>query len=96
MFLLLTVQDGPVVGQVEKIELADLPSALVTGRKGGVDSAPMAVGHMTLDEMEKWAIGRALEQSSQNQVRAAKLLGVSRDTLRYRMKKFGLLEDAPR
>ena len=80
----------------ERIELADLPSALVTGRKGGVDSPPMAVGHMTLDEMEKWAIGRALEQSSQNQVRAAKLLGVSRDTLRYRMKKFGLLEDASR
>ena len=80
----------------ERIELADLPSALVTGKKGGADSPPEKLGNMTLDEMEKWAIGKALEQSSQNQVRAAKLLGVSRDTLRYRMKKFGLLEDAPR
>ncbi len=47
---------------------------------------------MTLEEMEREAIVRALEQVSYNQVRAAKLLGISRDTLRYRMKKFGLLE----
>jgi DNA-binding protein Fis len=49
---------------------------------------------MSLDEMEKRAIAQALEQAGNNQVRAAKLLGISRDTLRYRMKKFGLLEDA--
>ena len=46
--------------------------------------------------MERWAICQALERSGQNQVRAARLLGISRDTLRYRMKKFGLLDDANR
>jgi DNA-binding NtrC family response regulator len=81
------------------IELQDLPRAMRDGeggstREGIVDaqSVSIAVGSMTLEEMEREAIVRALEQVSHNQVRAAKLLGISRDTLRYRMKKFGLLE----
>ena len=48
---------------------------------------------MTLDEMERQAIAEALGRSGQNLVQAAKLLGISRDTLRYRMKKFNLLEE---
>jgi DNA-binding NtrC family response regulator len=81
----------------ERIEFDDLPAALRSGTavEAGTPS-PVAVGSMTLEEMEKAAIGQALEQSGQNQVRAAKLLGISRDTLRYRMKKFGLLEDVQR
>ena len=63
---------------------------------GEARRATVPVGAMTLEEMEKQAIREALERASQNQVRAAKLLGISRDTLRYRMKKFGLLEDAHR
>jgi two-component system, NtrC family, response regulator AtoC len=85
----------------DRIELGDLPASLRHGRTaseaGGAGPAPRpVVGRMTLDEMEKWAIGQALEQANQNQVRAAKLLGISRDTLRYRMKKFGLLDDGSR
>jgi transcriptional regulator with PAS, ATPase and Fis domain len=49
---------------------------------------------MTLEALEREAIRQALERAGHNQVRAAKLLGVSRDTLRYRMKKFGLLGGA--
>jgi len=85
------------------IELGDLPRAMREGDGAaastptGVGTArgvPVPVGAMTLEEMERAAIVRALEQVGQNQVRAAKLLGVSRDTLRYRMKKFGLLDPA--
>jgi DNA-binding protein Fis len=32
----------------------------------------------------------ALQQSHGNQIKAAKLLNISRDALRYKMKKFGL------
>jgi DNA-binding protein Fis len=32
----------------------------------------------------------ALQQSHGNQIKAAKLLAISRDALRYKMKKFGL------
>ena len=42
---------------------------------------------------EKQASAQALERSGYNQGRTAKLLGISRDTLRYRMKKFNLLDD---
>jgi len=46
---------------------------------------------LNLDEMEHRLIAEALERSRNNQSGAAKLLGISRDTLRYRMKKHGLL-----
>jgi DNA-binding protein Fis len=39
--------------------------------------------------VERDFIRQALEISGGNQIRAAKLLGISRDVLRYRMKKFG-------
>ena len=46
---------------------------------------------LNLDEMELRLINEALERARNNQSGAAKLLGISRDTLRYRMKKHGLL-----
>ncbi|NOY86054.1 MAG: sigma-54-dependent Fis family transcriptional regulator [Deltaproteobacteria bacterium] len=55
-------------------------------------SAPVIEGKtLNLDETEKVLIERALEQSRENQSGAARLLGISRDTLRYRMKKHKLL-----
>ena len=41
-----------------------------------------------LETVERNLIRQALEISGGNQIRAAKLLGISRDVLRYRMKKF--------
>jgi len=44
-----------------------------------------------LDDLEKSLLKQALERTRNNQVQAAELLGVSRDRLRYRMQKYGLL-----
>ena len=44
-------------------------------------------GGIALASVERDFIRQALEISGGNQVRAAKLLGISRDALRYRMKK---------
>lgn len=45
---------------------------------------------ISLEEVEKSLIEQALEKAKGNQSRAAKHLGISRHTLIYRMKKFGL------
>ena len=47
---------------------------------------------LSLEAVERAVILAALEKSGGNQSAAARLLGVSRDTLRYRMEKFGLGE----
>ncbi|HKQ61225.1 MAG TPA: sigma-54 dependent transcriptional regulator [Candidatus Polarisedimenticolaceae bacterium] len=85
----------------ERIELGDLPSGIreappasPQAASAAADALSVPLGTMTLEEMERETLRRALEQAGHNQVRAAKLLGISRDTLRYRMKKFGLMEDA--
>ncbi|MCS7311806.1 MAG: hypothetical protein NZ742_02665, partial [Acidobacteria bacterium] len=44
----------------------------------------------SLPEIEKQMIEQALAATRGNCVRAARLLGISRDTLRYRMKKFNI------
>jgi transcriptional regulator with PAS, ATPase and Fis domain len=45
---------------------------------------------LVLDDVERKLIGEAMERASGNQSKAARLLGVSRDTLRYRLKKHGM------
>jgi len=45
---------------------------------------------LSLEEVEKNLIIQALERAGQNKTQAAKLLGMSYDSLRYQVKKFGL------
>ena len=47
---------------------------------------------ISFEEVEKQLIALALESASGNQSKAAKILKMSRDTLRYRMKKYGISE----
>jgi DNA-binding protein Fis len=44
----------------------------------------------SLEEAEKSLLRKALEKAAGNQTRAAVMLGITRDTLRYKMKKFDL------
>ena len=46
---------------------------------------------LRLEEVERELVRQALDATDQNQVRAARLLGISRDALRTRMKRFGFL-----
>jgi two-component system, NtrC family, response regulator AtoC len=45
---------------------------------------------LVLDDVERRLIAEAMERASGNQSKAARMLGVSRDTLRYRLKKHGM------
>jgi DNA-binding protein Fis len=50
-----------------------------------------------LDEVEKQLVIQTLEAVSGNQTKAARMLGIGRDALRYKMRKYGLndIEGAP-
>jgi len=56
-----------------------------------VASVSLPAEGLRLEEVERDLVRQALESTGGNQVRAARLLGISRDALRNRMKKFGLL-----
>jgi two-component system, NtrC family, response regulator AtoC len=45
---------------------------------------------VNLEEVERQLVVQALERANNNQTRAAELLGLNRDQVRYRMEKFGL------
>ncbi len=45
---------------------------------------------MSLEDSERGLLVRALEKTNHNQTQAARLLKITRDTLRYKMKKFTL------
>ena len=59
-------------------------------------AAPVALptDGLRLEEVERDLVRQALEATEGNQVRAARLLGISRDALRNRMKKFGFLSSS--
>jgi DNA-binding NtrC family response regulator len=45
---------------------------------------------MSLEEIERKLLSKALAKAAGNQTRAAVILGITRDTLRYKMKKFSV------
>ena len=67
---------------------------------GAPASCPMAAalprlyipeGGTSLEEMERAMVELAMQQANGNQTHAARLLDISRDALRYKLKKFGLI-----
>ncbi|HZD79653.1 MAG TPA: sigma-54 dependent transcriptional regulator [Actinomycetota bacterium] len=82
--VLLLHDDGP-------IHEADLPAEIRGGREeadGRLVVLPPS--GISLDELERELIAQALERTDGNKTGAARLLGVSRDTLRYRLEKYGM------
>jgi two-component system, NtrC family, nitrogen regulation response regulator GlnG len=49
--------------------------------------------HAVIGDMEKSLIERALEYTSGNQITAAKLLGINRNTIRTKIKKLNITVD---
>ena len=59
---------------------------------GGVVRIDFPDGGLSLEAVERALLVAALERAGGNQTQAARLLAVSRDTLRYRIEKYGLGE----
>jgi two-component system response regulator AtoC len=88
--VVLFSDDNPV--RAAALELPVTPST--GGRIGVASSGELQIefpdNGVSLEAVERTLIVRALEKAAGNQSAAARLLGISRDTLRYRLEKFGL------
>ncbi|MBZ5639450.1 MAG: sigma-54 dependent transcriptional regulator [Acidobacteriia bacterium] len=80
-----------VLSREPSVSEADLPEALLadlpTFGRVRLDIPPDGI---SLEEVEKGLLVESLRRSQGNQTRAARFLGISRQTLIYRLKKFGL------
>ena len=74
---------------MEELHPQHLPGALRCDATIGV-IAPQLPPDLGLPEAERWLLADAMRRANGNQVRAARMLGISRPTLRYRLRKYGL------
>jgi DNA-binding NtrC family response regulator len=94
------VERAMILENKELLDLEDLPHALRkpfdnfddSGSAGRASTALFELpdGGYALREMEQQMVRQALEKTDGNQSRAAELLDISRDSLRYKMRKFGM------
>ena len=76
----------------ETLEPVDFPIAAAP--EGAARAIELPAGGLNLEETERSLVIQALERTGWNQTRAAKLLGLNRDQIRYRIEKFQLAAPA--
>jgi len=79
--------NGNIVWDVTKDQVKNLPEVGTTPHRG---SSSSKVTLTTLDEMEKRMIKEAIKELNSNISQVAKTLGISRNTLYLKMKKYGI------
>jgi len=70
------------------LEPADFPIA--SGASPTIGALDLPAGGLNLDEVERNLVIQALERTGWNKTRAAKLLGLNRDQIHYRIEKYNL------
>ncbi len=87
------VSRAVLMSRSDAIQALDIVPAHELSEQVMIDSQAVSTSQMTLDAMEKSLIENALKQSGGNVSEAARLLGITRMTIRYRMDKHGLKSD---
>jgi len=94
------IERALILEDADHITTEYLPGSLLMTQRPAQSSSGVSQGSplftlpnegISLDEAELSFVRQAIQRSGGNQTRAAELLGISRDQLRYRLKK---LEDA--
>jgi len=90
----MILEDGPEIdADALPIDITDTPSPASDAEPPELS---IPVSGTSLERVEEELIRQALSRTRGNQTRAAKLLDISRDALRYKMKKFQLEESGTR
>ena len=82
-----------VLESCETVLPEHLPKEILYPKSSTAAAGPgitLPEGGLFLDEVERQLILQALERAAGNKTQAAKLLGITYDSLRYQIKKFGL------
>jgi len=90
------VERAVLLTDSERLAARDLPADIGVGVNGGspVDGGlKLPPGGLVFDQLEKELVRQALAASRGNRTRAARLLGMNRDQIRYRIEKYGLEDD---
>lgn len=84
------IEHAMILEEGELITPAHLPIILFNTNQGNKPILSNAIDNLSLRDLEKEAISIAMERAKGNKTQAAKLLKISRDILRYKLKKYGL------
>ncbi|HSB15187.1 MAG TPA: sigma 54-interacting transcriptional regulator [Bryobacteraceae bacterium] len=87
------IERAMILEESSYITSASLPISISQSSARQSSSAPAAAipdAGLSLEDNERLLLVKALEKTKGNQTQAARLLKITRDTLRYKMKKFSL------
>jgi len=83
------VERAMLLGEGKQLTIADFPM-IANGRVKLTEAVELPANGIDLEQLERSLVVQALERSGWNQTRAAALLGLNRDQIRYRIEKFKL------
>ncbi len=89
------IERAMVIGKGPTIEPSDLPKEItesIDSIRSKKESFAMREGQKSLWDVEKGIIERALQENEWNQSKTARQLGITRNHLRYRIKKYGIIK----
>jgi len=92
------IERAMILGEGDTLLMEHLPIEILgqASKQGGaIEGIRIPPEGISLEKVEEALVKQALKMTNGNQTKAAKLLDISRDTLRYRMQKFGLAESNP-
>jgi len=92
---IVLLEDGDTLTEAHLRFLGGRQPELPLGQQRG-EGYRLPPEGVVLEEVNRDLIRQALDLAGGNQVKAAKLLGLSRGTLRYRLEKYGLPSTTPR
>lgn len=88
------LESAAVMSESDSLDADSIPLSGVSEMTPAAAAAVDIPLSLDMDEIETWAIRRALRQTAGNVSHAAKLLGMSRDTLHTKIKKKGIDREA--